>query len=181
MIIYVVPGKKGFLDDRYNEIPADARPIENEMHMALLQGQSQGLRINWDSYPPTLVNYAQPVLSATQLAAEIDQRVADIYTNWTRFEAEYYFREKAAQAFKDAGYVGDPGVWVTSFAVAADLGNKAATDKILQQAAALRKAQENLGALRMRKYELYGADQITLDLKYTAIMAEINQVAKDLV
>lgn len=91
---------------------------------------------------------------ATELGKKIDDRAAAIYSRWTRFEAEYRAREAAAQTFKDAGYQGEPGLYVSSFAVPAGLTKRAAADAILAQAAALRAAQDALAALRMRKYEV---------------------------
>lgn len=89
--------------------------------------------------------------------ATIDERAAAIYGRWTRFEAEYRVREATAQAFKDAGYQGEPGLYVINFAEPAGLTSRAATDAILAQAAELRAAQDALAALRMRKYEVVRA------------------------
>ena len=94
-----------------------------------------------------------PRLRATLLAA-IDDCAAAIYSRWTRFEAEYRAREAAARDFVDAGYTGEPGLYVTSFAEPAGLSPRGAADAILAQASALRVAQNSLAALRMRKYEV---------------------------
>lgn len=90
----------------------------------------------------------------TRLFERIDSHAANIYSRWTRFEAEYRAREATAQAFKDAGYQSEPGLYVTSFAEPAGLTAQAAADAILAQAAALRAAQDALAVLRMRKYEV---------------------------
>lgn len=96
----------------------------------------------------------------TALANGIDARVAAIYTTWTRFQQEYLMREQAAQAFKDAGYQGDPGPWVSAFATPAGKTNQEAADLILVQATNLNAALVSLGSLRMRKYEVLGAADV---------------------
>lgn len=108
-------------------------------------------------------------------AATIDAKAAAIYAHWTRFEAEYRAREVAAQAFADAGYLGDPGLYVTSFAEPAGLTAHAATDAILAQAAALRVAQDALAALRMRKYEIARA----VDAESAQVLADEIVAAMD--
>lgn len=113
----------------------------------------------WGEYEEWLAegNVAEPADVSTSTAGlmrQIDDKAATIYSRWTRFEAEYRSREVAAQAFKDAGYQGEPGLYVTSFAEPAGLTTRTATDAILAQAAALRTAQDALSALRMRKYEV---------------------------
>ena len=114
----------------------------------------------------------------SRLAAAIDANVAGVYSNWMRFSQEYLEREAAAQAFKDAGYVGDPGPWVTAFAIPAGKTNQEATDIILAQSVMLNGALATLGALRMRKYEVIGsADAEAAQAAYDDIMAKINQTA----
>lgn len=113
------------------------------------------------------------------LVGRIDDRAAATYARWTRFEAEYRARESAAQAFKDAGYQGDPGLCVSSFAEPAGLTTRAATDAILVQAAALRAAQDALSALRMRKYEV--ARSTTTEAAQTLadeIIAAMDEIAR---
>jgi hypothetical protein len=113
-----------------------------------------------------------------RLVAAIDTKMAGIYNNWMRFAQEYLNREAAAQAFKDAGYVGDPGVWVTAFASAAGKTNQQATDLILAQSVMLNGALATLGALRMRKYEVIGAaDAATAQAAYDDIVTKIEQTA----
>jgi hypothetical protein len=108
----------------------------------------------------------------------IDTRVAEIYSNWTRFQQEYLSRQAAAQAFKDAGYVGDPGPWVSGFAVPAGKTNQQAADLILAQAVGLNTALSALGALRMRKYEIVGApDAAAAQSACDDIIAAIEGVA----
>jgi hypothetical protein len=113
-----------------------------------------------------------------RLVAAIDTEVAGIYNNWMRFAQEYLNREAAAQAFKDAGYVGDPGVWVTAFATSAGKTNQEAADIILGQSVMLNGALATLGALRMRKYEVIGAaDTAAAQAAYDDITAKIEQTA----
>lgn len=113
-----------------------------------------------------------------RLADAIDSKVADIYSNWMRFSQEYLEREAAAQAFKDAGYVGDPGEWVTGFAEPAGLDLKTAADRILSQSVSLRGALAALGAQRMRKYEVIGAaDCPSAQAAYDDIVAKIAAIA----
>ena len=60
-------------------------------------------------------------------------------------------REKAARAFKAAGYQGDASVWITKFAENTKITAIAATDIIIAKADAQAKAIESLDALRMDK------------------------------
>lgn len=115
---------------------------------------------------------------------DIDSKAAEIYNIWTRFELEYTARRDAAQAYKDANYKGDPGIYVTSFALAAKLDNETATNIILQQADLLKKVQDDLAAIRMRKFELKqeGLTLEQLTSIYNDIMAsmdELHQQYKD--
>jgi hypothetical protein len=114
----------------------------------------------------------------SRLAGAIDANVAGIYSNWMRFAQEYLEREAAAQAFKDAGYAGDPGPWVTGFAVPAGKTNQEAADLILSQSVMLNGALQTLGALRMRKYEVIGAvDAVAAQAAYDDITTKIDQTA----
>ena len=88
-------------------------------------------------------------------ARMIDDASAAIYSRFTRFDQEYVAREAQALAYRDAGYTGDVPRQVAVFAVPAGLTAQQAADTILQQAATLRAAIEQLGELRMRKYEVY--------------------------
>jgi hypothetical protein len=122
---------------------------------------------------PAWLGYLQNVCPVA-----IDARVAEIYSNWTRFQQEYLSRQTAAQAFKDAGYTGDPGPWVAGFAVPAGKTNQQAADLILAQAAGLNAALSALGALRMRKYEVLAASEATAaQSAFDDIMASIEAVA----
>lgn len=116
-----------------------------------------------------------------RLAEKVDTTIAAIYSKWFRFEAEYVAREAAARAFAAGGYSGDPGIWVTGFSVPAGLPANQAADVIISQADSLRAALEDLGALRMRKYEIMatatpGAAQAAHD----SIVSEAAAIAANL-
>ena len=87
----------------------------------------------------------------------IDEAAANVYGRFTRFDQEYVVREEQALAYKAAGYAGKVPRQVTAFAVPAGIEPRQAADTILQQAAMLHGAIEQLGELRMRKYEVYAA------------------------
>jgi hypothetical protein len=126
--------------------------------------------------PPVIVPLAD---IKSGLVQGIDNLVASIYSQWTRFQQEYLERQAAAQAFKDAGYTGDPGVWVSAFATAAGITNQQATDLIMAQSTSLNGALATLGALRMRKYEIINAaDADAANAAYADITAKINQTAE---
>ncbi|CUA82082.1 MULTISPECIES: hypothetical protein [Gulbenkiania] len=128
----------------------------------------------------TLTPYPLGQVIAQQIE-RIDARAEAIYRRWTRFEAEYRARAAAAQAFKDAGYKGDPGIYVTSFATPTGITLRAATDLILSQALALQVAQDRLAGLRMRKYEVARLTAAEEALAVTdAICAEMDTVEREI-
>jgi hypothetical protein len=119
-----------------------------------------------------------PQPSAQELATKIDDLVASIYSDFNRFQQEYLLRAAAAQAFKDSGYQGDPGPWVSAFATAAGMSNTAAADLILSQSTLLNGALEQLGCLRMRKYEVLNATTAdAAGAAYLNVVAAIEAVA----
>ena len=123
--------------------------------------------------PPYTLQETKSILAAT-----VDNTVAGIYNQWTRFEAEYVLRESQAQAYKDAAYTGEVPRQVAAFADRAGVPYQQATDLILSQAAGLRTALANLGDLRMRKYEiLNAADAATAQAKFDEIKAAIEAEA----
>ncbi|AIL33094.1 hypothetical protein [Basilea psittacipulmonis] len=95
-----------------------------------------------------------------QFTEEIDNTAYTIQDKWTRFMEEYRLREEAAKAYQEAGFEGEPSVYITSFAEAAHLDNKTATLLILKQAQTLWSSLEKLAGLRMRKYELQRATSV---------------------
>lgn len=115
------------------------------------------------------------------LMAAVDSLVASIYDKYNRFQQEYLLREAAAQTFKDSGYVGDPGVWVTAYAQAVGISNQQAADTILGQATALNGALQVLGSLRMKKYSIKNAADIPgCYAAYNSLVAEITTIAAQL-
>ena len=115
------------------------------------------------------------------LADQIDDYVADVYSNWTRFQAEYDARFAAAQAFTNANYAGDPGTWVSSYATAAGVTNTQAAQTILAQSTQLNGALAAIGAQRMRKYDVLSApDAATARSTYQNIIAAIQAIAAQL-
>lgn len=177
MTIFVSASNKGFYDDSlHTSLPADAVPIDRDAYLELITGQGVGKKIDFGVFPPVCVEV--PVVHPTpaELSARIDAQVAEIYANWTRFEAEYLQREAAAISYRDAGYSGDAGVWIGAFATAAGMDLKTACDLILSQSANLRAAQETLGALRMRKYELNSLSGVPLQLRFDDISTSIRLV-----
>jgi hypothetical protein len=113
-----------------------------------------------------------------QLVDQVDTAVAAIYARWQRFESEYVLREAAARAFAAANYEGDPGIWVTSYAVGAGLALRVAADQILLQADARRAALEQLAALRMSKYSIESATDIAAaTAAYDVIATRATEIA----
>lgn len=148
------------------------------------------VRANWPLYranslhdgvellPPPAVNLES--IKST-LVSQIDAAIADIYSRFLRFSAEYNEREAAARAFKAAGYQGDPGVWVSAFASAAGMPAVDATNLIISQADNLKNALKQLGALRMQKYLIIRApDQAVANQEYASIMSSISTIAAGL-
>ncbi len=88
------------------------------------------------------------------LCAEIDDAVASIYTSVGRYSEEYKLREQQAREFQDGGYKGDVPRQVAAFANRIGIPAREATNIILGQAQQLRAALDDLGDLRMRKYEV---------------------------
>lgn len=112
---------------------------------------------------------------------QTDAMVADVYSNWTRFQQEYLNRQAAATAFTNKSYQGDPGVWITSFALAAKLDNVTATKLILSQAAALNGALAALASQRMRKYEIAATTNPTDALNtFNSIKQDIASIASQI-
>ncbi|MGE8065576.1 hypothetical protein [Pseudomonas sp. NPDC089569] len=170
----------GFYDESDSPVPQDANPdaiiqltdAEWLLCLSVPHGVIDG----------QLVQTTQNVSyqSGSQYAAKINDLVASVSMNWTRFEGEYVSREAAARAYKAAGYTGECSIWITAFANAAKQTYKASTDLIIQQADGLRAAQEALGALRMRKYEIVPLSGAEARAKYDEICAAITQVASQI-
>jgi hypothetical protein len=149
----------------HDGVPPDERPG----HWCLVDSV-------WEpAIPPDPIELAN---TKSRLTNAIDDLIASVYARWTRFESEYVTREGAARAFVAAGYTGDPGLWITSFAEPAGLEVAAAANLIVGQADQLRAAQEQLGALRMQKYTIHSAT--TADAAQAAHDVIVNEV-KDVV
>ncbi len=107
---------------------------------------------DWELTPEAAQKQFSDELKASK--SEIDSTAADISNRWTRFAEEYEKREAQALAFKNAGYTGECGDYITMFSDRAGLATTEATDLILLQAETLRTLQAQLASERMRKYEL---------------------------
>lgn len=139
--------------------------------------------LSWIEAGNTVTPAVQESLAVlqAQLSDQIDNIVADIYSQWTRFQQEYLLREAAAQAFADGGYKGDPGIWVDAYAVAASIDNVSATKNILAQATALNGALQALAAQRMNKYKVLAATtNADAMAAYQAVVADIESIASQI-
>lgn len=121
------------------------------------------------------MGYSLQLESPDQLVARLDSNVAAIYADWARFDAEYALREKAAEAYKAAGYTGDCSVWISAYATAVNVPLTVACDQILAQSEALRNARERVGALRMRKHEILALSGQEAEDRFQEIYAEIQK------
>src|SRR5438874_9061474 len=89
-------------------------------------------------YTPPVVPVMSDDEKKTLWMSQIDANAALVYNQFTRFDVEYEQREAAAKAYKDAGYTGDPTVWLTAFADSNGISYQMCADLILSQAATLR-------------------------------------------
>lgn len=180
MTVFYSAEKKGFYDSELHalsQIPPDAQPITHERHQELLMGQSDRKVILADDEGVPYLSDPPPVIpDVAEIIKRIDDYAANQYTYLNRFEVEYRERSAAARAYRDAGYTGEPGIWITSFASATGLETRPATDRILSQSDALADAFAQLAALRMRKYEVSALQgQAALD-RAKQITAAMDQV-----
>lgn len=108
----------------------------------------------------------------------IDDTVSAVYTKWTRFQKEYDARLQAAEAYAQAGYTGPVSVYISSVADAAGISAQAAADQVIEQATMFEVALEQLGAARMRKFEVKRATDAAGALALQdAIISQINTIA----
>lgn len=180
MAIYANKTNKGFYDSEiHSTIPAGSVVISAVYHRELLDGQSNGQVIDWDTEDgvPVLKTPEKVFKSVDEYTEDFDSFVASIYSRWTRFETEYYEREKAAQEYVDSNYEDEPSVWVTSFANAAGLSNQIAAELILSQAVNLRSGMRELGTLRMRKYEMVPLADQELEDKFIELKQAVTALA----
>lgn len=115
-----------------------------------------------------------------QMASHIDDACARILSRFTRFAMEYELRESQAIAFKAAGYNGTVPRQVSAFSTRASITPLQATDIILAQATGYRAALDDLGDLRMRKFELTGLGIDAAQATYIQIMAAIDAFGRAL-
>lgn len=180
MAIYANKTTKGFYDSEIHKvIPEGSVVISASFHRQLLDGQSSGQVIDWDTEDgvPALKTPTVVYKTLEECTEEFDAFVAAVYSRWTRFETEYYEREKAAQAYVDSNYVDEPSVWVTSFATATGMSNQVAAELILSQAENLRTGMKALGTLRMRKYEMVPLVDQELEDKFVELKQAVTDLA----
>lgn len=127
-----------------------------------------------DSFDAATKTYTTPAadLDATRkrLSGEIEAKALAVFTKPVTLARVYEVREQQAIAFRDAGFVGEPGEYIKNFAEPAGMTYQDAANLVLQQAANLRPAQDQLEALRMRKYEVLRAPTVA---DAEAIAAEV--------
>lgn len=110
-------------------------------------------------------------------ATNIDNTVARIIARFDRFQMGYTQRENAAVIYKEAGYTGDPTIWISRFADNNGMTYQAAADLILLQASTIRNALESLESLRMDKYKVLNASDMTIaEHEYYVILAECERI-----
>lgn len=108
----------------------------------------------------------------------IDDAVSAVYVKWTRFQKEYDARLAAAEAYAQAGYTGPVSVYIASVADAAGITAQQAADQVIEQATMFEIALEQLGAARMRKFEVKrAADAAAALALQDAILAQVSTIA----
>lgn len=143
---------------------------------------SEQKNLEWVAAPLPEVSDELPLYDVKKiLARQIDDYAAGIYQKWERFGREYELREAQAIEYKDAGYTGDVPRQVAAFADRAGLPYQQATDLILTQAEILRQAADDIGDLRMRKYEILNAeDAAGANAKHMEINALMEAIAENI-
>jgi hypothetical protein len=183
MISYVTFDQDGALTGAYLQ----AVPPE---HAQCFIEVPDHIRVDWPSYRANsdrtgVERLASPDVDLAvlkkRLSASVDDAIALIYQRWMRFDREYAERESAARAFVAADYQGECGIWIAAFASAAQMEPSAAADLIIQQADTLHAALRDLGALRMRKYEILGAESVAAaEAARDNILTEAGQIEEGL-
>lgn len=112
-----------------------------------------------------------------RLVTALDNLVLAVYQKPITLAREYQAREEEAQAYKDAGYSGDVGPYLQTFADNAGMTVHAATDLILKQAIAFRTAEPELAELRMRKYAIQLA---TTEAEAVAVYNQASNAVKEI-
>lgn len=112
---------------------------------------------------------------------KIDDACSEAVKDFYRFRSSYETREREAQEYRDANYQGEAGSLLASFANSAGLDYKHAALVVLNQSKILRKADEDIEALRMLKYTLKPTLSIEeLVALRDKIIADINIIGKEL-
>ncbi|WP_063545902.1 hypothetical protein [Pseudomonas putida] len=174
MTIYASSQARAFYSDEVSStLPPDAQAISDDLHECLLAGQSEGKLIDFSLHPPRLVDAADSWPSSKELSRRIDDRVADVYARWVRFEPEYAAREKAAVAYRKAGYSGEPGGWIKYYAATTGLSLEAATNLILDKAQQRESTLEALASFRLRKHELFNLEGEARQALYQEIIERV--------
>ncbi|MBS9759724.1 hypothetical protein [Pseudomonas mosselii] len=177
MSIFVVKGERTFYNDEVHQnIPESGKKISDELYGQLLQAQSDYKNLDFSVFPPAILERDKVWPAFTELQRLIDDQVAIIYANWSRFEKEHLARENAARQYRNAGYQSDAGIWIKSYADSAGLSCTEAADLIIQQAEQQRMDQEALAVLRMRKHELDIADGEARFERYQSLVREIELI-----
>ena len=149
---YGADGQAVQIDDLDADVSGMTREAPPDATYKLVNGK-------WEQCPDKVA--AADAARRAELCARIDAAVAAIYARFGRFEAEYTLREQQAKAYKAAGYKGDVPVQVAAFATPAGKTPREAADIIIAQSEQLRGALSQLGVLRMRKYEVMQAADVT--------------------
>ena len=141
-----------------DSMPVDVVEITSEDHAALLEGQSQGKRIDWDDAGyPFLAD--QPAPSLTELCSRIDA-TADAARRAVAGDplraVEYDRARLAAEQFAAADYQGDVPPMVAAWAINGRTAQQAADD-ILREAAQYNGALVQLRTVRLQAKELIRA------------------------
>lgn len=177
MAIFVVKGERAFYNDEiHHVIPDVAQEISSEIYDQLLRAQADCKGLDFEIYPPVIVERQAQWPTVPELQAAIDDKVAAIYAEWSRFEKELQSRESAARQLKDAGFEGEVSAWIKSYADPLGLSYVEAVDVILKQADDQRSTQEALASLRMRKYELGDLGDEARYKRYLSLVAEIDEL-----
>lgn len=107
----------------------------------------------------------------------LEAAVMAVYEKPTTLAREYEQREANAKAYKEAGYAGNAGRFLTGFATKAKLSLKDAADLVLQQASVFRDVEPALADLRMVKYEIAAAkDEVAVETIFGNAMTELKGI-----
>lgn len=159
-------------------------PTQKLIHNGFIQ-DAEGWKESWkivDKSPEELAEDARTLASLkVDLMDQIDNMVEAIYHKWLRFDLEYYTREEKAKEYIDANYVGEPSLWITSYADAVQLPYDEAADQIVEQGDVARAVMELVAAQRMRRYVIERATTIEeAQQEYVEIVQNIQEATSQL-